>query len=249
MDGERFDDPAAGRRRSTIGDIEDDAALGQTSIGQRDVRVTPLQAAMVAAAVANDGGLMKPYLVDQVRAPDLTVIDETEPEEFSEPVSDGRRRPAHRDDAQRRGERLRPGRPDRRRRGRRQDRHRADPGRPRPQLVHRLRTRRRPVDRRRGVREERRRHRRRRLRADRARGHRRPTSTGRGTDGAVHRQPAGRPLRDHRPDRHRRAWARSGRPATGCWTASSRPRCSRASTPATRASSPASATRPGTPPP
>ena len=42
---------------------------------------------MVAAAVANDGTLMKPYLVDQLLAPDLTVIDETDPEVFSEPIS------------------------------------------------------------------------------------------------------------------------------------------------------------------
>jgi peptidoglycan glycosyltransferase len=73
---------------SGIGDIESEAALGQTSIGQRDVRMTPLQAAMVAAAVANDGTLMRPYLVDQVRAPDLSVLDETDPEVFSEPVSE-----------------------------------------------------------------------------------------------------------------------------------------------------------------
>ncbi|HYH71651.1 MAG TPA: penicillin-binding protein 2, partial [Nocardioides sp.] len=73
---------------STIGEIADDAALGQTSIGQRDVRVTTLQAAMIAAAVANDGRLMTPYLVDQVRAPDLSVIDETSPDEFSQPVSE-----------------------------------------------------------------------------------------------------------------------------------------------------------------
>jgi peptidoglycan glycosyltransferase len=73
---------------SGIGDIESEAALGQTSIGQRDVRMTPLQAAMVAAAVANDGTLMRPYLVDQVRAPDLSVLDQTDPEEFSEPISE-----------------------------------------------------------------------------------------------------------------------------------------------------------------
>ncbi|MGR7024602.1 peptidoglycan D,D-transpeptidase FtsI family protein [Geodermatophilus sp. URMC 62] len=72
---------------SSVGDIESEAALGQSSIGQRDVRMTPLQAAMVAAAVANDGTLMTPYLVDQVRAPDLTVIDRADPEELSEPVS------------------------------------------------------------------------------------------------------------------------------------------------------------------
>jgi peptidoglycan glycosyltransferase len=86
LDGESFDIPLR-VEPSSVGDIESEAALGQTSIGQRDVRMTPLQAAMVAAAVANDGTLMRPYLVDQVRAPDLSVLDETDPEEFSEPVS------------------------------------------------------------------------------------------------------------------------------------------------------------------
>jgi peptidoglycan glycosyltransferase len=73
---------------SHVGDILDDAALAQTSIGQRDVRVTPLQAAMIAAAVANDGSIMAPYLVDQVRAPDLSVVDRTAPEEFRRAVSE-----------------------------------------------------------------------------------------------------------------------------------------------------------------
>ena len=87
LDGESFDIPLR-VEPSGIGDIESEAALGQTSIGQRDVRMTPLQAAMVAAAVANDGTLMTPYLVDQVRAPDLSVLDQTDPEVFSEPVSE-----------------------------------------------------------------------------------------------------------------------------------------------------------------
>jgi peptidoglycan glycosyltransferase len=72
---------------STLGEIENDAQLGVSSIGQQDVQLTPLQAAMIASAVANDGTLMSPYLVDQVRAPDLSVIDQTDPEELSEPVS------------------------------------------------------------------------------------------------------------------------------------------------------------------
>ncbi|SFO57140.1 cell elongation-specific peptidoglycan D,D-transpeptidase [Geodermatophilus obscurus] len=86
MTGERLEIPmrTAG---SSIGDIESEAALGQTSIGQRDVRMTPLQAAMVAAAVGNDGTLMTPHLIDQVRAPDRTVIDRADPEELSEPVT------------------------------------------------------------------------------------------------------------------------------------------------------------------
>jgi len=73
---------------SGIGDIESEAALGQTSIGQRDVRMTPLQAAMLAATVANDGVMMQPYLVEQLRAPDFSVIDQTEPEEIDRAVSE-----------------------------------------------------------------------------------------------------------------------------------------------------------------
>jgi peptidoglycan glycosyltransferase len=72
---------------STIGEIDGDAQLGVSSIGQQDVQVTPMQAAMIAAAVANDGALMRPYLVQQVQAPDLSVIDRTEPETMSEPIS------------------------------------------------------------------------------------------------------------------------------------------------------------------
>jgi peptidoglycan glycosyltransferase len=86
MDGEGLEIPmeTAG---SSVGDIESAAALGQSSIGQRDVRMTPLQAAMIAAGVANDGTVMKPYLVDQLRAPDLTVIDQADPDELSQPVT------------------------------------------------------------------------------------------------------------------------------------------------------------------
>ena len=69
--------------QSSLGEIPDDAALAQSSIGQRDVALTPLQAAMMAAAVANRGVVMRPYLVSQVQAPDLTVLDRTEPEELS----------------------------------------------------------------------------------------------------------------------------------------------------------------------
>ncbi|MGY1704263.1 peptidoglycan D,D-transpeptidase FtsI family protein [Geodermatophilus sp. SYSU D00697] len=86
MDGERREIPLT-VEPSTMGDPENDAQLGVSSIGQQSVVVTPLQAAMIAAAVANDGTLMTPYLVDQLRAPDLSVLDETDPEELSEPVT------------------------------------------------------------------------------------------------------------------------------------------------------------------
>ena len=39
---------------------------------------------MVAMAVANDGTLMEPTIVDRVRASDLSVISETYPHKMSE---------------------------------------------------------------------------------------------------------------------------------------------------------------------
>nr|WP_202434372.1 MULTISPECIES: penicillin-binding transpeptidase domain-containing protein [unclassified Streptomyces] len=46
-------------------DMSDDQ-LAQSAIGQFDTTATPLQMAMVAAAVANDGELRRPHLVDRV---------------------------------------------------------------------------------------------------------------------------------------------------------------------------------------
>ena len=56
-------------------------------IGQASNRATPLQMAMVAGAVANNGTLMEPYMVDQLVAPNLNVIEQHDPEELGEPVS------------------------------------------------------------------------------------------------------------------------------------------------------------------
>ena len=72
---------------STIGSIAGPAELGISSIGQQDVQFTPMQAAMISAAIANGGLLMKPYLVDSIQAPDLTVIDKIDPEEMGRPIS------------------------------------------------------------------------------------------------------------------------------------------------------------------
>ena len=53
-----------------------------SAIGQFDVAATPLQMAMVTAGIANGGTLMRPYVVDEVRAPDLSVLDKTRPEAY-----------------------------------------------------------------------------------------------------------------------------------------------------------------------
>jgi len=62
-------------------------ALAQASIGQNDVAATPLQMALVAAGVANDGVVMAPYVVDEVRDRDGNVIDEHEPTGWQTPLS------------------------------------------------------------------------------------------------------------------------------------------------------------------
>ncbi len=59
----------------------------QAAIGQFDVRVTPLQMAMVAAGIANDGVVMRPQLIDLVQAPDTTVIENFSPDEFGRAIS------------------------------------------------------------------------------------------------------------------------------------------------------------------
>ncbi|MGP4109637.1 peptidoglycan D,D-transpeptidase FtsI family protein [Streptomyces sp. 4N509B] len=59
----------------------------QAGIGQASNRATPLQVAMFSAAIANDGVLMEPYMVDQLVAPNLDVIERHEPREMSTPLS------------------------------------------------------------------------------------------------------------------------------------------------------------------
>ncbi|GAA1881831.1 peptidoglycan D,D-transpeptidase FtsI family protein [Lapillicoccus jejuensis] len=66
----------------------DQAQTARAAIGQESVRVTPLQVAMVAAAVANKGVVMKPYLVQDVLASDLSTIDEAQPEQLGQAMSE-----------------------------------------------------------------------------------------------------------------------------------------------------------------
>jgi peptidoglycan glycosyltransferase len=65
----------------------DRAQTAQSAIGQFDVRVTPLQMAQVVAAIANQGRMMKPYLVSALQGPDLRTIAKTQPQELGQPIS------------------------------------------------------------------------------------------------------------------------------------------------------------------
>lgn len=65
----------------------DPAALAQSGIGERDVRATPLQMAMVAATIANQGEVMQPYLVRQVFNADGAAVEVTEPRSMGRAMS------------------------------------------------------------------------------------------------------------------------------------------------------------------
>ena len=68
--------------RSVVPEGLNQPQSAQSAIGQFDVRATPLQMAMVAAAVANRGIVMRPHVVATVEGPDLKILDKTEPEQL-----------------------------------------------------------------------------------------------------------------------------------------------------------------------
>ncbi|EPD56106.1 MULTISPECIES: peptidoglycan D,D-transpeptidase FtsI family protein [unclassified Streptomyces] len=85
-----FDEEQFTPTRTAASVFSDDMNSSQTalsSIGQYNTAATPLQMAMVASAVANDGKLMKPYMVDKLQSSNLDTIAQTDPQEMSRPLS------------------------------------------------------------------------------------------------------------------------------------------------------------------
>ena len=60
---------------------------GRYAFGQERNLVTPLQMAMVAAGIANDGVVMRPYVVDRIVSPKGKIVKRTRPEEYCRAVS------------------------------------------------------------------------------------------------------------------------------------------------------------------
>ena len=65
----------------------DPAQTAMSAIGQFDVRATTLQMAMVAAAIGNQGVTMRPGIVEQTAAPDLTPLETFRPRDFAQAMS------------------------------------------------------------------------------------------------------------------------------------------------------------------
>ena len=59
----------------------------QTAIGQGKTQITPLHNAVITSAIANDGVLMKPYLVQRILSSDNKVLQSYEPEEYVAPIT------------------------------------------------------------------------------------------------------------------------------------------------------------------
>ena len=89
--GEEIPIDLPGAAASTIGDFSDiDDNLPLLAIrgfGQNDDQMVPVHMAMVAATVANDGDMMRPYVVDAELDRSGAVISRTSPEVWKRPIS------------------------------------------------------------------------------------------------------------------------------------------------------------------
>ncbi|WP_330334702.1 penicillin-binding protein 2 [Streptomyces sp. NBC_00536] len=73
---------------ATYPDKLDKPQTALTGMGQGSLTSTPVQMAMVAAGIANNGTVMKPYLVEQIQGPDLSVIERAAPTALGQAVSE-----------------------------------------------------------------------------------------------------------------------------------------------------------------
>jgi peptidoglycan glycosyltransferase len=67
-------------------DDSDAVDIGRVAIGQERLLVTPLQMAMVVSAIANQGKLMRPRLVERVKDPDGRTVEVVKPSRESDVV-------------------------------------------------------------------------------------------------------------------------------------------------------------------
>lgn len=63
-----------------------DVDPGRFAFGQERLLVTPLQMAMLAAGIANNGVVMRPYVVDRIVAPDGSIVVRTKPQDLGRAV-------------------------------------------------------------------------------------------------------------------------------------------------------------------
>ncbi|MEZ4523986.1 MAG: penicillin-binding protein 2 [Thermomicrobiales bacterium] len=62
--------------------------VADTAFGQGELLVTPLQMALLGAAIANDGEIMEPYLVDSMVDADGEVVEQASPSVWKKPINE-----------------------------------------------------------------------------------------------------------------------------------------------------------------
>ncbi|QSZ28116.1 cell division protein FtsI [Aceticella autotrophica] len=83
-----FDIPTAANQFPSIPVFGGKVQLAESSIGQGKILVTPLTMALMASAVANDGVIMKPYLMKYVQDPlSGDILEKTTPTKYLNPIS------------------------------------------------------------------------------------------------------------------------------------------------------------------
>ncbi|MGA8114631.1 MAG: penicillin-binding protein 2 [Actinocatenispora sp.] len=72
--------------KSVTGDPQGASQMAQSSIGQFNVAQTPLQEAMTAGAIANDGTEMQPYLVQEIQGSDYSTLRTAQEHKYGQPI-------------------------------------------------------------------------------------------------------------------------------------------------------------------
>jgi peptidoglycan glycosyltransferase len=67
-------------------ELDSDVDAGRFAFGQERLLVTPLQMAMVAAAMGNQGAVMEPQVIDRIVSPKGSIVDRPRPEELEQAV-------------------------------------------------------------------------------------------------------------------------------------------------------------------
>lgn len=73
---------AYNKSKLEVGAQTSDADIMQAAIGQGTTQITPLHVNMITCAIANGGTLMKPYLVDQVKNKEGSIIKQFNPDTY-----------------------------------------------------------------------------------------------------------------------------------------------------------------------
>ena len=71
-----------------MGADTEDADVMQAAIGQGTTQITPLHLNMITCAIANDGMLMKPYLVERVETREKAVVKQYSPDSYKRLMSE-----------------------------------------------------------------------------------------------------------------------------------------------------------------